>query len=196
MAMLRMGPARAAFAGLLCISGLAYAGCANSQSEFALDHAAALEHAARYASETMGARRIGDILIEPSAAGYSIRLIELPAPDQPVYTFHMEVDGQTGTPRDQSRAHTETYPYDAATATLAGTLLGARDAHQAALNAVTGYEHFDDKGTVSVVLLNGDYVVTLPLPAEQRSGTRGGDFAYRIWVDGMTGEIIKILTSS
>lgn len=176
--------------GLACVSGT------KSEDDFVLDQATALEHAIRYASEQLYSRKIGNILIESRKAGYRIRLIELPEPDHQIHTISMDVDGMTGTARNLRRAPSEASPYDSASTLLADTLVDAIEAYRAALRAVAGFEHFDDKGKLSVELSEGDYVVTFPLASEQQAGARTADYAYKIWIDGVTAKIIKILTSS
>lgn len=188
--------AGAALVWLVFHLGLACASGTNSKDDLVLDQATALEHAIRYASELMHCRKIGNILIEPRGAGYRIRLIELPETDHQIHTIRMDVDGMTGTVRNARRAPSEASPYDAASVLLADTIVDAIEAYRAALRAVAGFEHFDDKGKLSVELREGAYVVTFPLASEQQAGARAADYAYEIWVNGVTAEIIKILTSS
>ena len=70
------------------------------------------------------------------------------------------------------------------------------NAYEAALAALKGHENYGKKGKLSVELAGDVYRVTFPLPEQLKPGQRGPDYAYQIWVDALTGKIVKILIAS
>ena len=141
-------------------------------------------------------RRFGNIVVEPTGDSYQVTLVDLPGVDpgkQTVGSGVVTVDRRSGEVTATKDVAVAVVPYQ--TLDLPGPAISGRQAFDAALAAIKGYETYDKHGKLTVELVDRTYRVTFPLPAAQKQ-PRGADYAFQVWIDATDGRVIKILTAS
>lgn len=141
------------------------------------------------------ARSVADIIVEPGADRYTVTLTYFGAfEEQMTSGLVFAVDRQTGVVLETENV-TLKNPFSAMEADFRGVkLISGFQAYESAIEAIRGYERQDKTGRTTVVLLSTRYEVTLPEASELDA--RSADYAYQIWIDPRSGEVLKILVAS
>jgi hypothetical protein len=159
------------------------------------DAAQALTTAHDTVGKQFATRRFGNIVVEPATDRYQVSFIELPRPgqDRKLSRSVVSIERRSGRVVDVTDLPLPADPYqalDIPDATITG-----KQAFDAAVAAIKGYETYDKEGRLTVELVAENYQVTFPLPAGQRQ-PRGADYAFQVWINSQTAKVTKILAAS
>lgn len=141
-------------------------------------------------------RKIGNILVEPAGDHYRVLLIDLPKKGQGKDVpsgVRIVVDRESGAVTRVEEMVLQKTPY--LTSEVPSAIISGRRAFELGLAALKGYESYGKEGKLTVELVGEIYRVTFPLPTRQNSG-RSADYAFQVWINALTGEVIKILVAS
>jgi hypothetical protein len=139
--------------------------------------------------------RIGNIVVKPAANHFIVKLYVLPKLEVELSKqngYEVRVDRQSGKVIEIKKL-TEPSPYLASY--VPGNIISGKQAFNAGLKAIKGSENFDKEGMLTVELVGDVYQVTFPLDSDQKLN-RGPDYAFQVWINSITAEIVKILVAS
>jgi hypothetical protein len=139
-------------------------------------------------------RRIGNITVDPVGENFEVVLIDLPVPGRPdVGGSKATVNRRSGTVAAIAPATVPQSPYGAGD--IKATAISGRQAFDSAVIALKGNENYDKEGRLTIEFVDQVYRVTFPLPPSQKV-SRGPDYAFQVWVDAVTGQVVKVLVAS
>lgn len=139
-------------------------------------------------------RRIGNITVDPAGENFEVVLIDLPEPGgSNVSGSSLTVSRGAGTITAVKRITVALSPYGAGD--INASTISGRQAFDSALTAVKGYETYDKEGRLTVEFAGQVYRVTFPLPPSQKV-SRGPDYAFQVWVDVVSGQVVRVLVPS
>jgi hypothetical protein len=138
-------------------------------------------------------RRIGNITVDPTVENFEVVLIDLPeASGSNVGGSSVTVSRRAATITAVKRITVALSPYGGGE--INATTISGRQAFDSALTALKGYENYDKEGRLTVEFAGQVYKVTFPLPPSQKV-SRGPDYAYQVWVDVVSGQVVKVLVA-
>lgn len=139
--------------------------------------------------------RIGNIVVRATAHEYVVKMYALPISGSVIMKqncYEVKVDKLSGKITSIQRSE-EALPYQ--TNIISEKVISGKQAFEAALDAIKGFENYNKFGKLSIELVDSVYQVTFPLSDVPQSG-RGADYAYQVWIDSITNQVVKILVAS
>lgn len=146
-------------------------------------------------SEQYPDRKMGNIIIKPIARFYTVKFYDLPKIELKVKKengVEVKVDRHSGKVIQISE-FAESSPYSVQY--VRDDLISGKQAFVAGLKALKGFENFNKEGEITVELVGDVYQVTFP-PQQGEDAVLGVDYAFQVWVNSVTSEIVKILVPS
>ncbi len=162
-----------------------------------IDAQQALELAVHATAQRLQKNAVVNIVVEPKTTHYQVALKPISSYDVvSVDTVIVKVDRDNGfimaidefsspNPRRELIRQLRNEP-----------IMTGLEAYETVLNLIEGYENYDKFGRLEVKLEKDHFKVTLPHASAGIDVGRTSDYAYQIWIDVKTKEVIKILTSS
>jgi hypothetical protein len=178
-------------------SGRSHTNGGDIEGKMMIEAKTALELALDAAAPRVDRRRVANILVDPGETSYVVHLAMIaPAGEIMTDEFVIDVDGNSGVASNLRAVSSQNPVRDLAEDLREAMIISGVEAHQAALAAIKGYEHYDRFGRLEVRLHSDHYRVTFPDPASRSSDARGADYSYQVWVAATTGEVTRILAAS
>jgi hypothetical protein len=177
-------------AGAACVEP---AGCEERLTEMA-ESTQALMSAADAVEERGLLRGVGNIVVEPTQRDYQVTVADLPGAskaDEAPPGVRVVVDRRTGRVLEVQAGAPGTRPY---ADVPKGALISGREAFDIALAALGNFTNYGKEGRLTVELVGKVYQVTFPLPNPPAG--RGADYAAQVWVDAVSGRVVKVLVAS
>jgi len=146
-------------------------------------------------SERYPDRKMGNIIIKPLARFYAVMLYDLPKIEVEMIKengVEVKVDRHSGKVIEM-REFAEPSPYNVQY--VRDDLISGKKAFVAGITALKGFENFNKEGKITVELVGDVYQVTFPSQQEE-DAMLGVDYAFQVWVNSVTSEIVKILVPS
>ncbi len=140
---------------------------------------------------------ISDIIVDPVDANYVVNLVELASKDKPlVNSFEIIVNAGNGEVLNKETKLVDNPIHKVAHENRDKIIISGIDAYNRAINVIKGYEHYDKFGRLEIYLDANHYKVTFADVSAKIPGVRRPDYAYQIWINLLTKEVMKTLVGS
>ena len=157
----------------------------------------ALELALDATSQRLQKNMVVNIIVEPKTKHYLVTLIPISSYDViSVDTVIVKVDRDSGFIITTDEFSGPNPRRELVKRLRDKRIITGLQAYEIALNLIKGYENYDQFGRLEVKLDKDHFKITLPHTSARNGVGRTSDYAYQIWIDANTKEVIKVLTSS